>query len=196
MTVRVVDGFLPEHLFQQLRDYAHDLEFSGVVSPHDGVEYPDISVEIPTWISAWVKSGIAKMMDVSVPSVEIDTQFWRLTTKATDPAPHGAHNDAIHGKYSAFYYINDKPEGVMAGTSLVSHRNTGLKSQPKSVGEWTVWERESNNYDAWKIDDMIFWEPNRLAIYEADRMHRAEPPDGWGESAKDGRLVLITFFSC
>ena len=195
--VRVADEFLPANLFEQLRAQVHQLEFGPVINPGDNVEYPDICVEIPTWIKVWVKSGIAKMMDVYVDQVDIDTLFWRLTTEATPQAPHGAHNDAIHGKYAAFYYVNDKPDDVeIAGTSLVTHRNTGMSAQPKSVGEWTVWERECNNYDAWKIDELIEWVPNRLAIYEAERMHRAEPPGGWGESVQDGRLVLIMFFSC
>jgi hypothetical protein len=195
--VKVADEFLPEHLFAQLRGYAQQLEFGPIVNPGDNTEYPDVSVEVPVWISAWVKSGLAKMMGCYVDQIKVDTQFWRLTTKATPPAPHGAHNDAIHGGYSAFYYVNEKPDDVdQAGTSLLSHKQTGLDRQPKDEGEFNLWKRDTNKYDAWNIDELIEWIPNRLAIYEADRMHRAEPPGGWGDSAQDGRLVLITFFSC
>lgn len=194
--VRTTDDALPLQLFQSLRDWAHTAKYADVQSPYDDEVYPDLIVDIPMWIRVCIQTEIAESMGCDYRDVEIHTQFFRLTTENTKQAPHGAHNDAIHGKYSAFFYVNEKPEEVMAGTSLVSHKRTGLSSQPKSVEEWACWHEDTNNYDAWNIDEMVFWDPNRLSIYPAERMHRAEPPGGWGKGPSDGRLVLITFFSC
>jgi len=194
--VKTVDEALPPQLFQSLRSWAQNADFKDIESPADGVVYPGIVVDIPKWIEVCVRTEIAENMGYNYGDVDIDTQFFRLTTESTAKAPHGAHNDAIHGEYSAFLYVNEKPEEVMAGTSLVTHKRTGLNSQPQCVEEWDCWREDTHNYDAWKIDEMVFWEPNRLSIYPAARMHRAEPPGGWGKDGSDGRLVLITFFSC
>ena len=198
MNVKIVDDAFSPNFAANIRKFAHGAEFTSVESPYDGVEYPDLVVDIPKWIEVLVRTKIAETLDVDYQSVDIGAQFLRLTTESTPPAPHGAHNDAIHGKYSAFYYINDVPEGLeaLAGTSLLTHKESGLKAQPHRVEEWQVWQRDTNKYDAWRIDEMVLWQPNRLAIYPAERMHRAEPPGGWGKDQTDGRLVLITFFSC
>jgi len=196
--VKIRDEAIAPGLFESLRQFARNANFTTVESPYDGVEYPDLVVEIPPWIRVAIGCAIAECMDVDYRHLKIHTQFFRLTTENTPAAPHGAHNDAIHGEFSAFYYVNDKPENLegIAGTSLLTHKRTGMAYQPRTVEEWEVWNEDTNNYDAWQIDEMVFWEPNRLAIYPAERMHRAEPPGGWGEDASDGRLVLITFFSC
>lgn len=194
--VKTVDDALVPKLAQSVREWAHHCEFGPVESPYDGVEYPDLVVDIPKWIEVCLRCAIADALDVHYNTIKIGAQFFRLTTETTPPAPHGAHNDAIHGKYSAFYYVNEAPDGVIAGTSLLRHRATGLNSQPASVYEWELWHRDTNEYNAWHIDELVKWKPNRLAIYPAERMHRAEPPGGWGQDATDGRLVLITFFSC
>jgi len=197
--VKIHDQALAPQLFGALQRHAQNATFAQVISPYDDVEYPDLCVDIPMWIHVCIRTAIAECMDIHYDEIEIHTQFFRVTTENTPQAPHGAHNDAIHGKYSAFFYLNEKPDeldGQVAGTSLLTHKDTGLSHQPHTEEEFECWERDTNVYDAWRIDEMVFWEPNRLAIYPADRMHRAEPPGGWGESAVDGRLVLITFFSC
>jgi len=196
MSLIVASDCLPDQLFRSLQHFAHNSVFKDVESPHDGVTYPDLCVDIPQWIHIAIRAEIANAMGIDYRDVNIHLQFMRLTTEATPKAPHGAHNDAIHGSHSAFFYINEKPDEVMAGTSLLSHKITGMTHQPRTVEEWDLWMRDTNDYDKWKIDEMSFWEPNRMAIYDADRMHRAEPPGGWGSNETDGRLVLITFFSC
>ena len=196
-SVKTVDQALPSGIFEQLRLWAHRQSFADVVNPQDGVIYPDLVVEIPMWIHVAIRSAIADCVGRHYSQLEIHTQFFRLTTKNTPPAPHGAHNDAIHGEYSAFFYVNEKPEEIeVAGTSLLTHKRTGLNSQPQRVEEWDAWKADTNNYDAWRIDELVHWQQNRLSVYPAARMHRAEPPGGWGKDATDGRLVLITFFSC
>jgi len=193
--VKTVDQAVAPSLFSQIRNWAHKAEYESVFSPYDEIEYPDLVVEIPIWIHICLRTAIAECMGADYSGIYIHTQFARLTTESTPPGPHGAHNDAIHGEYSAFFYINDAPDDVAAGTSLLTHKKTGLNSQPTRVEEWEAWQRDTSNYDAWNIDEMVVWEPNRLSVYPAARMHRAEPVGGWGKDATDGRLVLITFFS-
>ena len=185
---------MPPDLFEQVRRFAHSLEFQDAVNPVDGVTYPGISQDVPPVVSEYIAKAVAKALHKSVTDLQIDMQFWRLTTKYTPPAPHGAHNDGDHSGYAAFYYVNPAP-GSGAGTALVSHKELGMELGVKDDEERAAWSRDTNNYDAWDIDHLIEWKPNRLAIVRADRMHRAEPPGGWGTDPTDGRLVLITFFS-
>ena len=196
--VEVLDNALPKELFHSLRRYAQNAQYREVVNPVDGVAYPDICPEVPSWIQIAIQSKIAKMMECPYHQLEVHTQFFRLTRKSSPPAPHGAHNDKSHSDYASFYYINDVPPDLQdeAGTALVSHKKTGMRRQPRDQGELEIWQRDTNVYDAWNIDRLIKFVPNRLAIYDSERMHRAEPPGGWGEDPYDGRLVLITFFSC
>ena len=194
--VKTVDQAVAPQLFESIRRWAHAAEFINIKSPLDDVTYSDLVVDIPLWIQICLRTAIAECMGADYSEIYIHTQFARLTTESTPAAPHGAHNDAIHGEYSAFFYVNEKPEEMFAGTSLLTHKLGVLSHQPKTRDEWDLWKDDTNDYDAWNIDEMVFWEPNRLSIYPAARMHRAEPPGGWGKDASDGRLVLITFFSC
>ncbi len=191
--VLIRDNVLPPKLFERWRQFYPHYTYEDVVNPVDGVTYPGICTYVPKWVDAFIRVSIVNLLDQ--PIRKINAQFLRLTTEDTPPAPHGAHNDAAHAKYSAFFYLNPAPAGVRAGTSLLTHTATRMTHAPRSVEEWEAWDRDTNDYDAWEIDELIEWRENRLAIYEADRMHRAEPPEGWGKDASDGRLVLITFFS-
>ena len=194
---RVLDEALPGKLFEPLRQYAQSAQYGPVVNPVDGVTYPDINATVPAWIQIAIQAKIAKLLGRPYDSLQIHTQFFRLTTINSPPAPHGAHNDASHSEYACFYYINDVPADLQgeAGTSLLSHKKTGLNRQPRDQGEQKLWQRDTNEYGAWNIDTLIDYVPNRLAVYDSERMHRAEPVEGWGTDAHDGRLVLITFFS-
>ena len=189
------DNVFPPHLFEKVQLHARSLDYMGAVSPIDYVEYPDVSTAVPIWMKAWIKAAAAKCIGKSVPELEIHQCFFRLTTKNTPTAPHQAHNDESHSKYAAFFYVNEPPAHMLAGTALVRHRETGLERGVEHPEEVEIWERDTNDYNAWEIIDMVMMKANRLAVIESDRMHRAEPPEGFGEDASDGRLVLITFFS-
>lgn len=195
--VKTVDDCLDAAMFARVRQVAHRGQFGDVENPVDGLTYPGICTDVPMWMQRLFVAQIAKAMDWETSEVHIQTVFFRVTTTNTPVAPHQAHNDISHAEYSMFFYINNKPldlEGI-AGTSLLSHGVTGMNGWPRSVEEWECWNRDTNDYDAWHIDEMVFWESNRMAIYPAERMHRAEPVGGWGLDQTDGRLVLIIFFS-
>ena len=195
VNVPKADNVFPAHLFEKVQGHARALDYMGEVNPIDYVEYPDISTAVPMWMLAWIKSAAAKCIGKHVADLEIHQSFFRLTTKNTPTAPHQAHNDESHSKYAAFFYVNDAPAHLVAGTSLVRHRETGMEVGVEHPEQVEAWERDTNDYDAWEILELIPMKANRLAVIESNRMHRAEPPDGFGESAADGRLVLITFFS-
>lgn len=194
---RVLDQAIEISLFRSLRQYAQNATYGPVENPVDGITYHDISIDIPTWIQVVIRSKIASMTGRSYNSLKIHTQFFRLTTTSTFPAPFAAHNDISHSDFACFYYINDVPVDLKgkAGTSLLTHKQINLNGQPRTTLEFNVWKRDTNKYDAWNIDHLIEYVPNRMSIYDSERMHRAEPVDGWGQDASDGRLVLITFFS-
>ena len=74
------------------------------------------------------------------------------------------------------------------------HKRTGLCENPISEKQLKVWEQDHSNPEAWSIMDMCQMKPNRALIFEAGKMHRAEPIGGFGRGPKDGRLVLTCFF--
>lgn len=192
----IIDDMLPQHLYDTLRKLCREKQYEGVVNPIDGVTYPGINTIVPVWLTSYWRRAVADTMAIEPEQITIQAQFFRLTTSTTPSAPHQAHNDISHAQYSSFYYINDKPEDVMAGTSILSHKDLGMEKGPIGFDEVRIAMEDSNDYDAWKIEKMFFWEANRCVYYPSELMHRAEPPGGWGNDASDGRLVLITFFSC
>ena len=74
------------------------------------------------------------------------------------------------------------------------HKKTGLCETPINQKQFKVWNEDHSKPDKWQIMDMCQMKPNRALIFEAGKMHRAEPIGGFGSDEKDGRLVLTCFF--
>lgn len=181
----IVDNFLKT--FDILKLAATHSHYRGVVNPADGVRYPDITDDIPVDCLDEIQERLDEVMGRSV---DIKTIFMRLTSVNTSGAPHQAHNDLVMGDYTLLLYLNDGP----GGTSFVKHRETGMDGQPDTREEYEAWLRDTNVPDAWEITEMVYMKENRANIIEAERMHRAEPVGGFGEDARDGRIVLTAFF--
>lgn len=181
----IVDNFLKT--FDKLKFAATHTQYCGLVNPHDGVRYPDITVDIPVECLDEVQDRLDEVMGRPV---EIKTIFMRLTSINTSGAPHQAHNDSVMGDFTLLLYLNGGP----GGTSLVKHRETGMEGQPETQEQYEAWLRDTNVPDAWEITDMVYMKENRANIIAAERMHRAEPIGGFGKDASDGRIVLTAFF--
>ena len=181
----IVDNFLKT--YDALKQAAVSVDYKGVVSPDDGVLYPDISLEIPPECQCELQACLDEIM---LGSADIKRLFMRLTSLHTSGAPHQAHNDSVMGDFTLLLYLNDGP----GGTSFVKHRDTGMDAQPETQEQYEAWVRDTNVPDAWKITEMVEMKENRANIFESDRMHRAEPIGGFGEDASDGRIVLTAFF--
>lgn len=183
----IVDKFIDD--YEWFRGYCDLLEYSDQVNPVDNTSYPGINISIPEGIRGEV---ITKLQRITNTRILRSTMFLRLTCGGTD-VPHQAHNDASMGQHVCIVYIN-RPEHCKGGTSFVKHKERGMANGPSSDEESEIWQRDTNDYDKWEITEMYQMVSNRALIFDSSIMHRAEPPSGFGDGARDGRLVLSCFF--
>lgn len=178
------DSFLDN--YDWFRTYCDGLDYDVVTNPTDGVDYHGISLEIPEFM----KIDVLYKLQQLVGPITRYNMFLRQSVDGSK-APHGAHNDLSMGQHTMILYLN-RPEHCKGGTSLVSHKEHGM-SESVTEEQIEIWERDTNNYDAWEIDEMCDMKSNRAFICPAGRMHRAE--DGhFGDNNEDGRLVMVCFF--
>ncbi len=184
----IIDNFLES--FDELRSYADTAVFSDVVNPVDGVAYPLICADIPEGVKAEV---IARLEDLKGSPLEGVTLFMRRSPRGV-PVPHAAHSDQSMGRYSLMLYLN-RVEDCQGGTSFLSHRASGISYAPEFHGFVDLINIDQNNHDAWGVREMADMAPNRAVIFDASRIHRAEPVGGFGDTPGNSRLVLTCFFS-
>jgi hypothetical protein len=82
----------------------------------------------------------------------------------------------------------------MGGTSFLSHRSLGIAYHPELPEAVAVVEADQNNAPAWKVREVAAMKPNRAVIFDAARLHRAEPVGGFGDTPENTRVVLTCFF--
>lgn len=181
----IVDGFLDD--FESLRMRCDTLSYSGYVNPVDGVEYPGISVDILEGVSAEV---IYKLQRIVKRTIVKKTLFLRLSVEG-HKAPHQSHNDELMGQYAMMLYLSRGSEGAL---SFLKHKELGFSGSLASIEHEIAWNNDTNNYDAWKVVGCVDMAPNRAVIFPANQIHRAEPVAGFGDSVKNGRLVMVCFF--
>lgn len=183
----IIDNFTPD--FAELQKFARTAEFTDVVNDFDGVTYPLICSNIPDHFKLGVLSLIAKHFALPISP----TMFLRRSPKGV-PCPHQVHSDASMGRYSLMLYLNaeDDCEG---GTSFLSHRATGIGYNPQLPEAATIVTADQNNSQAWDVRDRVNMHPNRAVIFDAARLHRAEPVGGFGDTPENTRVVLTCFFS-
>jgi len=183
----IIDGFLDD--FESFRNHCDNVNYSGYVNPADGVEYPGISVDIIEGVRAEVIYKLQKAVKKPITKV---TLFMRLSVEGHE-APHQAHNDEIMGQYSMMLYLN-RAEHANGGTSFLRHKKLGFSASLETKEQEAAWQEDTNKYDEWQIIAGVDMVPNRATIFKSNQMHRAEPVSGFGDSAKNGRLVLTCFF--
>jgi hypothetical protein len=181
----IIDGFLGS--FEELKRASQENEFGDVENPYDGVVYPLISRDIPYVVEHEILSKLERALGRPA---ENHTIFMRRSPKGVN-APHQVHSDISMGKYSMMLYIN---EGEGAGTSFVKHNRTGIAYNPADEHFVRIVNTDQKKIDAWEIVDFVDAVPNRAFVFEADRLHRAEPVGGFGEGT-EARVVLTCFFS-
>lgn len=171
----IIDDFLPD--FDDWRAWADKQRYAPVVNPADGVEYPGICKEVPTFGTRMRLEAIMQH------PVKINAAFMRLSLAGVQ-VPHQAHHDALMGQYSLMLYLN-RAEHCQGGTSLVRH---------VSGDDLAHWERDTNRPEMWSVYSLCEMRPNRAFIFRADLMHRAEPVGAFGTDPTNGRLVYTAFF--
>ena len=169
------------------RDHATSVEYKDEPGPQ-GVTYPTISSDVPPGARAEIERALAGVFG----PVTVNRDLLRLSTESAR-APYWAHTDRWMGsEYTALLYLT-APADCRGGTGIVEHKRTGLRFAPRNIGEEAVWRRDTNDPDKWTIVTFIPMRFNRLFVFRSNLIHAASP--GFGSTAADGRLVLVTFFS-
>lgn len=181
MGFSVIDGFLDD--FCAIRQHCDSLDYSGEINPYDGVMYPGISFDIPEDI----RREVIEKLDAKNPKM-----FLRITYKDAT-VPHSAHNDVLMSKKGCIIYMN-RDEHCAGGTSFVSHKTVGMDTGPKTADEEAIWLRDTNDIDAWAVNDFVGMKSNRALIFDTEMMHRAEHPAAFGSCGENGRLVMVCFY--
>lgn len=184
----IIDDFL--HNFEELRNYCDSAKFECVMNPVDGVTYPHICREIPEHIAQEI---LQTLCEVKGAPVVKPTMFLRLSPAGVH-CPHEVHSDATMGAFSLMLYLNREFD-CQGGTSLVSHRDSGIAVNPGLDEFVKIVTDDQNNREAWDIRHLVDMKPNRAFVFDASSLHRAEPPGGFGAGNEHARLVLTCFFS-
>ncbi len=173
----IIDDF--SRRFAEIREHADHADYSGVVSPVDGVEYPGIA-HVPEFD---VLNRLRRLRVLG--PIQNPISFMRLSVEGSKP-PHWAHHDASMGKYSLMLYLN-RAEHCQGGTALLEHKQ----------GEPTPEQWAADTYDPtqWRVLSLCEMVPNRAFVFRSDLWHAALPLGGFGKDASDGRLVYTVFFS-
>jgi hypothetical protein len=173
----VIDDFLPD--FTGWRAWADTCSFRDEVNPADGVSYPAICRDVPTY---GTQQRLAAIMGRPV---NLHALFLRLSLAGV-PVPHQAHHDQAMGDFSLMLYLN-RPEHCQGGTALLEHAD-GEPDEP-------TWRRDTNTPDKWRVLSLCQMRANSAFIFRSNLWHRAEPIGGFGDSTANGRLVMTGFFS-
>ena len=181
----LIDNFLDS--YDQLKELSLNCEFNDFESPYDGVVYPNIFAEIPDDIKDEV---ISKIKEATGGEPKNEIIFMRMSPKGVS-CPHKIHHDAVMGDYSLMLYLNDAD----GGTSMVRHNETGIAYAPENEAFSKIIQFDQNNPGAWTRVETASMKQNRAFIFEANRMHCAEPIGGFGENQSESRIVLTCFFS-
>ena len=182
----VIDDFLPE--FNELQSYAKTATFTDVVNEADGVTYPLICADIPSHIKFAIYSALEKHFCAPVSP----TIFMRRSPAGV-PCPHQVHSDASMGTHSLMLYLNSEDD-CRGGTSFLSHRASGIAYNPGYELFTGIVVEDQNRPEAWDVREMAEMHPNRAVIFDASRLHRAEPVGGFGDAPDNTRVVLTCFF--
>lgn len=189
--MKEINDFLGKEDFTKLNEYARELDYTGIVNTKDGVLYPDINAEVPELYQAAI---LQRLFEVTRRRLKINDCFFRLTTEDTPVAPHQVHTDTAMAEFTFILYMQDAPEGVKAGTSLLRHKTVGgLNQDPWTGAEQEAWERDHSDHTKWDVWRFFDMEANKGVFYQSKWMHRAEPIGGFGKGIEDGRLVLTAF---
>ncbi len=173
----IIDEFLSD--FAGWRAWADTCQFTDQVNPADGVTYPAIFKDVPTY------GTIQRLSAIMGRQISLNALFMRLSVLGC-PCPHQAHHDAVMGDFSLMLYMS-RAEHCRGGTALLEHVGGQIDAD--------TWHRDTNVVEKWRVLSLCEMQPNRAFIFRSQLWHRAEPVNGFGTDAINGRLVMTAFFS-
>lgn len=183
-----IDEFLERP--DAVREWAIAQEFKTVISPADGLEYPNILTPLPIVL---LEEVLVKLSLTFGEQVQHLLSFLRMTTKGYEPHAW-IHSDPRIADWIAVTYLYPGA-GAYHGTAMYEHRTGLVKRSPRNAEEQAVWERDCHNEMDWRVIGWVEAQYNRTVIFNTHTLHAAHPRTGHGEGVEDGRLVMVNFFN-
>lgn len=180
--ITIRDNYLPESVFLKLRDYCDNNEFKVVETPNKSflvLETPDILRDY-----------------LLLEGHDLVLTFIRKAHESFDTDPRIHADNIIKGRYidyACVLYLNNENEVTKNGTCFWKHDIHGYKL-PKETPDSEfnrLLEEDSNDYQKWEQQDLVYSRPNRLLMYDASLFHSKFP----SKIEKGERLVLVAFFA-
>lgn len=168
--------------FDDLSKHSKVCEFKKEVNDIDGASYPAISFDIPVSVRA---EFITKIEETKGFKINPKLVFLRANPYGKKE-PYQAHNDLNMADYTCILYLTS-----VGGTSFVKHIESGMDENNPDL--CNLWLKDCNKKDAWEVVDFCEMKPNRAVIFDAKKMHRGEPIEGYGQGA-DSRMIMVCFF--
>lgn len=91
---------------------------------------------------------------------------------------------------SAILFLTPNPP-PNSGTKIYVHKSGGTYEKDDIDGQFN---KDSRNYDAWHVQDVVENKFNRLIIFQG--VHSHQSADYFGDSIENGRLFKVFFFNC
>lgn len=176
---QIYDNFIES--YDYFRTFCDTAKYEDTVNRFDGFTYPGVCMQAPFEIIqyALVKAiGHANLIHGAL----------RLSTQGVKAPYHVHADDFMGGQYTVILYLS-RPEHCQGGTSFMRHKATG-----HLYGKQGGWEQDEANPEAWEVDSYCPMRSNRAVIFDSRLLHRADPMDGFGHDATNGRLVFVGVF--
>ncbi len=137
--------------------------------------------------------GLHEKLGQIIPS----SMFFRITNPSMERAL--IHSDREYGDHTAIVYLSERDHP--SGTGFFRHLETGLTQMP-SLEEMTrdpalfgTLNRDTFRPDAWELYEFVEAKFNRCVVFDAPLIHCRIPPNGFGTTEADSRMVWVCHFN-
>lgn len=150
---------------------------------------------IPNMMRQVLRMEVERMMPVAFHGLS----FARCSTETEDTGVRIHSDEGMGGTHAWVWYAQDPPAepdpcgGNMYGTAFFSHQTLGARFSGAPEEHERILKEESMDESRWTLDQIVPMKRNRLIVYPSDLFHSRYPHDGWGTSARNGRMVVVGF---
>jgi len=179
--MQVTDSFLPENVFQYLREYSKPENFQIVKAgdkEYSVIETPEIILDY-----------------LEIPGYEMIMTFIRSAYQGFDNDLRIHADNIIQGKKTALasvLYISTSAETSTNGTAFWKHHNYGLNLPEDVTNEEfdRLLTEDSNDPHKWELQEIVWADANRQVVYDSNSFHSKWPQ----EITVGTRMVLVCFY--
>ena len=175
----VFDDFIES--YDYFRSFCDTAQYKDTVNPYDKFTYPGVCMQAPFEV---IQYSLVK----AIGHANLIHGALRLSTQGVRAPYHVHADDFMGGQYTVIVYLS-RPDHCQGGTAFMKHKATG-----HLYGTQGGWEQDESNREAWTTDFICPMRSNRALIFDSRLLHCAEPMDGFGKDAADGRLVFVGVF--